>query len=212
MVKNAMNSGQARSIKLTGDKLRKYFAIQCTDDKGMIRNEYLSGLVNKDSVGSYILKSGNNWQFHLGSLQPFIEKWGVSILNDGKQIDYRISPNEIIIDITSNGFLNSFMLKGNFFVVHDSPNWIIFSAFDILNFMQNSELVRWRILESGRIKGDVFFENKYNSVLTIEYRAEKHKRQFVFGAHGGGSGIKFKKYLKMNLIYNEIPINHGLWK
>jgi hypothetical protein len=44
MTKNAMSSGQARSIKITGDRLRKCFEIQCVNEYGLIKQEFLTGL------------------------------------------------------------------------------------------------------------------------------------------------------------------------
>ena len=71
-----MSSGQARSIKLTGDRLRSFFKKQCTNEYGRIKKELLVGLSNQYSEGSFVLKSGSNWQFHLGSFSPFTENWG----------------------------------------------------------------------------------------------------------------------------------------
>jgi hypothetical protein len=88
--KNAMSSGQARSIKLTGDRIRRCFEKQCANENGKIKKEHLKGLSNQNSEGTYILKSGNNWQFHLGSFKPFTENWEVEFLNEGKIIKYNI--------------------------------------------------------------------------------------------------------------------------
>jgi hypothetical protein len=49
-------------------------------------------------------------------------------------------------------------------------------------------------------------------VFTFEYRAEEHKKQFVFGAHGGGAGEKLKNFLKDNLFFKVIPVDYELWK
>jgi hypothetical protein len=209
--KNAMSPGQARSIKLSGERIRKSFEKQCVNENGKIKKEHLQGLSNQNVDGSYVLKSGNNWQFHLGSFKPFTEKWEVEYLNDGKILKYNIPQNSINQDLRSEVFLKSFMLKGDFFVIYDTPNWLIFDSEELMKLMQDSEFVEWRILESGRIKGDVIVNKMKRTVFTLEYRAEVHKKQFVFGAHGGGAGEKLKNILKQILFFNSIPVDYELW-
>ena len=206
-----MSPGQARSIKLSGERIRKSFEKQCVNDTGKIKKEHLQGLSNQNTDGSYVLKSGNNWQFHLGSFKPFTEKWEVEYLNDGKTLKYKIPQNSINQDLRSEVFLKLFMLKGNFFVVYDTPNWLIFDSEELMKLMQDSEFVEWRILESGRIKGDLIVNKMKRTVFTLEYRAEEHKKQFVFGAHGGGAGERLKHILKQILFFNSIPVDYELW-
>jgi len=210
--KNAMSSGQARAIKLSGDRLRKCFEAQCTDEKGKIKSELLQGLTNQYSDGSYTLKSGKNWQFHLGSFSPYTDKWGSQYLNGGKVVKYNLTEEEIVSDIRSNDFIKKFMLKGNFMVVYEAPNWLIFDSQNITDLFQNSEEVKWRILDSGRIKGDLYTADSKRTVFTLEYRAEEHKKQFVFGAHGGGAGESLKNILKDKLFFNSVPVDYELWK
>jgi hypothetical protein len=210
--KNAMSSGQARSIKLSGDRLRKYFYDQCTDSNGHIEKGNLIGLNNKNLEGTYVLKSGKNWQFHLGNFSPYTKKWGVHFLNQGKIVKYQLDNEDIIFDFRNEVFLRTFMLKGNFFVVYDTTDWLIFDSQDIIDLMQNSNIVKWRILDSGRVKGDFYKNDTKRTVFTLEFRAEKHKKQFVFGAHGGGAGERLKYYLKEYLFYTSIPVAYEHWK
>jgi len=212
MSKHAMSSGQARSIKLSGERLRKCFKAQCTDGNGIIKKELLQGLNGQHSEGGYILKSGKNWQFHLGSFKGYTDVWGSRFLNGGKIIKYTACDSEIEQDLRSEKFLRTFMLKGDFFAVYETPNWLIFDTNDILILMQNSDMVKWRVLESGRIKGDIYGDFGKRTVFTLEYRAEKHKKQFVFGAHGGGAGERLKDILKDNLFFNSVPVDYLLWK
>ena len=207
-----MSSGQARSIKLSGDRLRLFFSLQCTDKLGKIKKDLLIGLNNQYKEGSYMLKSGKNWQFHLGNFSPFIDKWGTTFLNNGKIVTYLKTHEDIFQDFRSEKFLCSFMIKGNFFVIYDSLNWLIFDSKDIISLMQDSDILIWRILESGRIKGDLYNNKNKKTVFTFEYRAEEHKKQFVFGAHGGGAGEKLKNFLKDNLFFKVIPVDYELWK
>jgi hypothetical protein len=208
---NAMSSGQARSIKLTGDRLRSFFRKQCTNDDGRIKKEFLVGLSNQYSEGSFVLKSGSNWQFHLGSFSPYTENWGAQYLNLGKTIKYSETDEQIISDLRSDAFLRSFILKGNFFCIYDSPSWLIFDSEDIILMLQDSNQVVWRVLDSGRIKGDICLSGVKRTIFTLEYRAEDHKRQFVLGAHGGGAGNRLKNILKSKLFFNTIPVDYEFW-
>ena len=212
MGKNAMSSGQARSIKLSGDRLRKCFDAQCTDGNGNIKPELLQGLTNQRSEGTYTLKSGKNWQFHLGNFIPYTENWGTRYLNGGKTVKYNLSNEEIILDLRSEKFIRSFIFKGNFFAVYDAPNWLIFDSQDLIEMLQDTDRVKWRILESGRIKGDFHTETYKRTIFTMEYRAEEHKKQFVFGAHGGGVGERFKNILKESLFFNSVPVDYERWQ
>jgi hypothetical protein len=211
MKKNAMSTGQARAIKLSGDKLRKCFEKQCTTNNGQINAEYLLGLNTTSLLGTYVLKAGNNWQFHLGSFEPYVNKWGVEYINSGKTIKFNCTNCVIENDLRSDKFLRLYMLKGNYFVIYDAPNWLIFNSEDIISLMTDTKLVNWRILESGRIKGDVYIDMLKRTIFTIEYRAEEHKKQFVFGAHGGNAGERLKKILKSQLLFNSVSVNYKLW-
>ena len=138
---NAMSTGHARSIKLSGDKLREFFKNQCTNDSGLIHQELLVGLTNQNKDGTYVLKSGSNWQFHLGSFSPFVESWEVQFLNKGKQVIYKQQHEKILSDLRCDSFISSFIVKGNFFCVYDSPNWLIFDGQDIKSlFMDSAKL------------------------------------------------------------------------
>ncbi len=209
---NAMSSGQARSVKLTGDRLRTIFKRQCTNKGGLIKQELLVGLSNQYSEGSYVLKSGSNWQFHLGSFSPYTESWGVKYLNHGKTIEYTESHENIIADLRSTAFIKSFIVKENFLCVYDAPNWLIFDRIDLLAMLQDADQVNWRVLESGRIKGDVYIDDSKRTVFTLEYRAEEHKKQFVFGAHGGGAGERLKNILKDRMFFNSVPVDYEFWQ
>jgi hypothetical protein len=212
MSSNAMSTGQARAIKLTGDRLRYFFKKQCTDEEGKIKPELLIGLSNQHSEGTYVLKAGSNWQFHLGSFYPYTEYWGIQYLNHGKLIRHSLPIDNIISDLRSSDFLRSFMLKGNFFCIYESPNWLIFDSLDFISMLQDSDQVKWRILKSGRIKGDICTANSKRTIFTLEYRAEEHKKQFVFGAHGGGAGNRLKNILKERLFFNSVQVDYEFWQ
>ena len=133
-------------------------------------------------------------------------------VENGKRIKFTLNNDLITADLRSHGFLKSFVFKGNFFCVYDFPNWLIFDSQEMLSLFQDSEEVFWRFLDSGRIKGDIYSLGKKRTILTFEYRAEAHKKQFVFGAHGGGAGEKLKNLLKSKLFFNSIPVDYELWR
>ena len=207
-----MSSGQARAVKVSGDRLRRFFRKQCVDKKGYLKEGLLSGLNGDFMNPTYVLKSGKNWQFHLGSFEQFTKKWQVELLKGGKIVKYNCESPELLNDLRSQTFIKSYILKGKYFVIYDTENWLIFNSWEILDFMQDTDIVKWRILESGRIKGDVYYNDIKRSIFTFEYRAEEHKRQFVFGAHGGGAGERLKLILKDSLFFNSVPVDYGLWR
>lgn len=71
-------------------------------------------------------------------------------------------------------------------------------------FIENTQ---WRILDTGRIKGDLsLFDGKIITIFTIEFRNESHKKCFVFGAHGGGKGIQLFLILLRNIKHYHCKI------
>jgi hypothetical protein len=208
---HAMTSGQARSIQRKGDFIRRKFKEQCCQPDETIAPEHLRGLTYPIQVGSYTMKSGKNWQFHLGRLGDYMDQWKHEISPCGRLVRYGVPEELIYEDLYSEQFVRSFILKENYLVSMDSDQWIIFSCDDILELLLNPEIMQWRILESGRIKGDILGNWGKRSIFTIEYRAEPHKKSFVLGAHGGGSGARLGAYLMDALLFNPIPIDFELW-
>lgn len=211
-----MSSGQARAVKKNGDFLRKRFNEQCCDLNGVILNQYLKGLQRPIAPGSFIMKTGKNWQFHLGQFDGYLTNWKYEISPNGKIVSYAVSETEIVQDLRSAKFLNRFLLKENYLVTSHNNKWIIFSKNDILKILQNESLLKWRILPSGRIKGDIYHHwqgmnwNK-RAVFTLEYRNEEHKKSFVFGAHGGGAGERLQLFLQDKLLFNSVLIDYESW-
>ena len=61
----------------------------------------------------------------------------------------------------------------------------------------------WRLLETGRLKGD--FTKSGKQIFTYEFRPEDHKKTFVLGAHGGQKGREFR-----DLMIREIPYSKAI--
>ena len=211
MTKNAMSSGQARSIKITGDRLRKCFEKQCVNEYGEIKQEYLVGLNNQYAEGTYILKSGSNWQFHLGSFYSYTENWGTQFLNHGKTIRYVLPDEKIISDLRSNDFISKFLLKGNFFCVYDAPCWLIFDSQDIIAMLQDSEQVKWRILDSGRIKETFTLAtpNALFSQLNTEPKSTRNSSFSELTEEGPVSGLRIFLKTICFLILFQLTTNFG---
>ena len=71
---------------------------------------------------------------------------------------------------------------------------------DIINYIVAN--VKWRKLETGRIKGDFENDSKKGTCqyLTYEYRTT-HKSYFL--GLNGGKGIEFIDLLKKKIVYYE---------
>ena len=90
------------------------------------------------------------------------------------------------------------------FVCLENFNWIVFKSDDINEFLAAN--MRVRILDTGRIKVDVYNGDRFLAIFTLEYRSEIHKRSFVFGAHGGGAGKRLRKILINNCDYSVLGL------
>ena len=139
-------------------------------------------------------KSGNNIQFTLGQI-PELKDINVDTLNSDK---------ELVRDI-----FNKYLKKiesatpAGILVYKDTANekWVFFNMDDVVNYIV--EKCTWRMLDSGRIKGD-FADNSNKGVrqyITYEYR-RTHKSYFL--GLNGGKGIEFIKLL----MEPDIGISH----
>jgi hypothetical protein len=109
--------------------------------------------------------------------------------------------------LKSRSFWVRYVGKGHFYVQleKDQKSYTYFSMNDVIRFI--CERTEWRLLETGRIKGDLPEKTsggkvKKAAVLTFEYRPEHGS--FVLGAHGGENGYRFCNILKQNLDHKTL--------
>lgn len=218
---HAMKSEQAREKKLMGHQRESDFN-QLFGDKDSIINysgssndcgitdkNLLDALKKKLNVrGNKVsLKRGNTIQIHLGWIPELTNRefWMEHL--DKVKVKNRvcttsqhgISFNEQVKILKTFDFWDKYLGKGDILCYSDIEGiWFFFNMDDVINFIISN--IEWRLLETGRIKGD--FDGR--QILTYEYRPESHKRCFVLGAHGGKKGKEFIEILLKNIPYEEI--------
>ncbi len=84
---------------------------------------------------------------------------------------------------------------------------------DVIEFIIKD--THWRLLPTGRIKGDFKFsftntkgETDFKiqkGIITFEYRDDGHK-SFVIGASGANNGLKLMKILSQNINFVDITM------
>lgn len=214
-----MKSEKASQVKINGElaKLKLAKKLSCISS----REIFLSGELHPEIVnsinaeGRLMLRIGKNWQFHLGEISEV-----GSTINFAKSIVKKNINNKILecgsYDKdwdTQKRVLNSFEFWSRYFCKghdvfcfsNDNDEYFFFNMKDMVNyFIQNTQ---WRILETGRIKGDLrLTDGKLITIFTIEFRNESHKKCFVFGAHGGGKGIQLFLILLRNIKHYHCKI------
>jgi hypothetical protein len=229
MAKHAMSSEKASNIKKMGHKAELEFNILFGDkslsdmnfsgsseDCYVIKNKYKELIKNKlnlveDNL-SVSLKTGSTWQFHLGRIDEISQlgyiKDNISRGKDLKGKDLTIVKyskpfEEQLIELKSKSFWNKYLNKGNLLCYYDKYGTYTFFEMSkvIDSIISNFE---WRILQSGRIKGDCIINNKLcKGVITIEYREEPHN-SLVLGSSGGSNGYRLFLMLKSNTNYIEL--------
>ena len=219
---HAMSSSQASEKKIKGHDNEKDFNYVFGDKNAVINysgasndciildNAFFEILKKKLKVKSnhVSLKSGNTIQIHLGLL-PELTNMGVWNRNLCERVingescttsDHGIAFEEQIRVLKTYHFWAKYLNgeKGDILCYRDkNDKWVFFNMEDVINFIIDK--FTWRLLETGRIKGDCQ-EKQY---ITYEYRSEIHKRCFVLGAHGGKKGKEFVDLLMKNIPYLE---------
>ena len=105
-----------------------------------------------------------------------------------------------IKQLKSFSFWEKYFCKSHnvFCFSNDNYEYFFFNIHDMVQYIITN--TKWRLLETGRIKGDLFLEDGTSiTIFTIEFRNESHKKCFAFGAHGGGKGIQLFLILLRNI-------------
>lgn len=201
--KHAMSSSHARRVQLTGTQLKQKFISDYTQDEFITPKLNLPIEISKTKI-SFTLKAGLNWQFRLGRIEE-LDEIGYSIINDGKKVLYHNKDrlSELFYDGT---MFRKYAFPASVFICRNDLNWVIFSSEQIIDYITSN--IQVRLLDSGRIKVDLMdiTSGKYKAIFTLEYRAENHKKCFVFGAHGGNAGNRLREILQENCKYHLLDV------
>ncbi len=198
-----MNSDDARRVRNTGTELKTIFQNKYCHNEQLKDKIKLIQIIPKDQVNSILIKSGKNWQFRLGKIEE-IENEILNISTDGKTILYK--DNEILKQsILTRDFLKKYAFHCALLAARHRTTWQVYKSQDILNLLLDHCTVR--ILKTGRIKFDYHYnQSTYKGIMTIEFRPEIHKKNWVFGAHGGNSGERLRQIFEQELLYTELEV------
>ena len=200
---HGMHSDDARRIRLTGNQLKTEFLRKYTIQGSLNKSIALVQPIKTNLDRSVLIKAGKNWQFRLGRI-PEIEEQVDDYLDSGKIVRFRATSNVEDVVLTKE-FLTKYAFHSELFIARDGLIWQVFTSSDIISLILDNCSVR--VMNSGRIKFDFHSQGKTTKgIMTIEYRAEEHKKSWVFGAHGGGSGEKLRKLLEDTLLYTELSL------
>ena len=105
--------------------------------------------------------------------------------------------------LKSYDFWKKYLKKGNLLCYNDKRgNYTFFKMDSVIDCIRKN--FKWRLLETGRIKGDCFIDGKIRKgVITIEYRNENHKKCHLMvgfwppGDPGVGPGAKTRPKIKI---------------
>lgn len=138
-------------------------------------------------------KSGNNIQFTLGQIPELNTEDNLNWIQNADNC--RALFNKYLKKTESAKPADLLVYKDN-----TAQKWVFFKMDDIINYIVAN--VKWRKLDTGRIKGDFENDSKKGTAqyLTYEYRTT-HKSYFL--GLNGGKGIEFIDLLKKKIVYYE---------
>ena len=162
-------------------------------------------------------KSGFTFQIHLGDIPELSDKDYFRSTLIQKVVRGRLSScghHSVPFDhqssiLRSEEFWQKYLGKEADFLCYEVPNVGTFEFFpmtSVVSFL--SKRVDWRLLQTGRIKGDIRSrEGKLSAgVVTFEYREEKH--QFNLGCNGssrdGGNGVTLIRALRKEVPFVQV--------
>lgn len=207
-----MESEKASQVKVNGELAKQKLAtkLKCTSSREIFLNKDSHSEISKSigTEGNLMLRVGKNWQFHLGDLPEIgsINFFAKSIKKkkvNNKLLEcgsYDKDWESQMEQLKSPSFWEKYFCKGNnvFCFSNDNYEYFFFNIHDMVNYIIAN--TKWRLLDTGRIKGDLFLEDGTSiTIFTIEFRNESHKKCFAFGAHGGGKGIQLFLILLRNI-------------
>jgi hypothetical protein len=132
------------------------------------------------------IKSGNNLQFTLGNIPEITDAHDkLNAMSEPSLWKKYLQKSE------SNN-------PAGLLVYYTPTSWCFFKMDSVIDFIVSKG--KWRLLDTGRLKGDFDDSSKKGSsqYLTYEYRST-HKSYFL-GANGG-KGLAFINLLKANIPY-----------
>lgn len=207
-----MESQKASQVKVNGELAKQKLAtkLNCPSSREIfLSKESHPEISNSIGIeGKLMLRVGKNWQFHLGDLPEigsisYFAKSINSVKIKNKLIEcgrYEKDWDEQVNQLKSFTFWEKYFCKGHnvFCFSNDNYEYFFFNIHDMVNYIISN--TKWRLLETGRIKGDLFLQDGTSiTIFTIEFRNESHKKCFAFGAHGGGKGIQLFLILLRNI-------------
>jgi len=207
-----MESEKASQVKVNGELAKQKLATKfnCISSREIFLDKAQHPDIEKaiNTEGKVMLRVGKNWQFHLGDLPEIgsINHFAKSIRKtkiNNKTLEcgtYDITWESQVEQLKSTTFWEKYFCKGHsvFCFSNDNYEYFFFNIHDIVNYIISN--TKWRLLNTGRIKGDLTVENETSiTIFTIEFRNEIHKKCFAFGAHGGGKGIQLFLILLRNI-------------
>jgi len=207
-----MESQKASQVKVNGELAKQKLAtkLNCPSSREIIINKVAHAEISKTigTEGALMLRVGKNWQFHLGDLPEigstsYFAKSIKSVKIKNKLLEcgtYDKDWDTQVKLLKSLSFWEKYFCKGNnvFCFSNDNYEYFFFNIHDMVQYITTN--TKWRLLETGRIKGDLFLDDRTSlTIFTIEFRNESHKKCFAFGAHGGGKGIQLFLILLRNI-------------
>lgn len=215
-VKNSGHASEVAFNSLFGQKSTKEMNFSGAGADCEVQKKVYTDLLRKElGLKSFTvsLKSAKTWQFHLGvvpelSDKEFYAKSLHTIKKGNKMVTSGIHSldweNQLKV-LKSKSFWEKYLKKGELLVYTiDKETYYFFKMDDVIDFIRKNFV--WRLLETGRIKGDVF--NKAGKLqkgrITFEYRDDETKKCFVLGAHSGKNGHLLFLILKEYLNFVEI--------
>jgi hypothetical protein len=131
------------------------------------------------------VKSGNNLQFTLGVIPEITEAADkLAVMNTKLKKSESAKPAGLLVYLDA-----------------ETKSWIFFKMDDVVNYIVEKSM--WRLLETGRMKGDFATSTGKKQILTYEYR-DTHGSHFL-GANGG-QGRNFIRFLETNLPHLQVPV------